>query len=70
MCDLCGIGPNSRQHGGDQTDLRFAGFFSADAIEAAVRQSGANLNDNGVSTQEGGDVDEDDANGEEDDDGT
>lgn len=36
MCQFCSVGPSS-QH--DSTDLRFAGFFSADAIEAAIRQA-------------------------------
>lgn len=70
MCEFCSIGPDSRQHGGDQTDLRFSGFFSPEAIEAAVRQSSVS---NGVSSaaRGGSDVDEDDdADGEEDDDGT
>jgi len=65
MCEFCSLGPNSsRQHGADRSDLRFAGFFSAEAIEAAVRQAQAssnNLNDNdhGVSEEGGGDEDDD-----------
>ena len=66
MCEFCNFGPTAsqQQHGGDQTDLRFAGFFSAEAIEAAVRQAEANVrnNNNGGNDEEIG--------GEEDDDGT
>ena len=46
MCQFCSVGP-SNQHGGDSTDLRFAGFFSADAIEAAIRQANRNRNHRG-----------------------
>mmetsp|Transcript_1409 Transcript_1409/g.2574 ORF Transcript_1409/g.2574 Transcript_1409/m.2574 type:complete len:81 (-) Transcript_1409:2143-2385(-) len=80
MCEFC-IGPPSaqqKQHGADEADLRFAGFFSAEAIEAAVRQAEANVrshdtnNDNDSddnNNEERGKKDDDDG-GEEEDDGT
>ena len=69
MCEFCSDGPtSSRQNNGDQTDLRFAGFFSADAIEAAVRQARINLDDIDDGASRSGSDDED--SGEEDDDGT
>ena len=79
MCEFCSLGPNSRQHGGDATDLRFAGFFSAEAIDSAVRQAEADRNssssssDNGVSNRPGGrdaGSDDEEVGEEEDDDGT
>ena len=62
MCEFCSEGPNSRQHGGDQNDLRFAGFFSAEAIEAAVQRSQAGRRGDASGTEGDG--------GEDDDDGT
>jgi len=47
MCEFCSIGPNNkqqRQHGNDSSDLRFAGFFSPEAIEAAIRQADSRKN--------------------------
>ena len=38
MCEFCS-GPNTLEHGRDQQDASFAGFFSSDAIDAAVRQA-------------------------------
>lgn len=38
MCEFCS-GPNNLEHGRDQQDASFAGFFSSDAIDAAVRQA-------------------------------
>ena len=70
MCEFCSIGPNSNQpHGRDESDLRFAGFFSADAIEAAVRQSSNSQVNNNNNAAEGGDEDGEGGE-EEDDDGT
>lgn len=70
MCEFCSFGPNSsRQHGGDSSDLRFAGFFTADAIEAAVRQASINANSNSDSNDGDGVSSEENA-GDEDDDGT
>ncbi len=40
MCQFCSVGPRQLQH--DSSDTRFAGFFSADAIEAAIRQANNN----------------------------
>ena len=70
MCEFCSDGPtSSRQNNGDSSDLRFAGFFSAEAIEAAVRQARINLDDiDDGASRSGSDDDED--GGEEDDDGT
>ena len=47
MCEFCSYGPNSssrKQHTGDQGDLRFAGFFSPQAIEIAIRSHRAAAN--------------------------
>ena len=41
MCEFCS-GPNNYEHGRDQQDASFAGFFSSDAIDAAVRQANKN----------------------------
>lgn len=39
MCEFCSFGPNSKKADRDSTNPVFSGFFSADAIEAAVRQA-------------------------------
>ena len=41
MCEFCSFGPNSgsRQNHGGEDDAFGMGFFSAEAIEAAVRQA-------------------------------
>ena len=39
MCEFCSFGPNPVDR--DSTHADFAGFFSAAAIEAAVRQANA-----------------------------
>ena len=39
MCEFCSFGPNSNKSDRDSTNPVFSGFFSADAIEAAVRQT-------------------------------
>jgi hypothetical protein len=39
MCEFCSLGPNSNKADRDSTNPVFSGFFSADAIEAAVRQA-------------------------------
>jgi hypothetical protein len=41
MCEFCSFGPNSTSDP-DSRHHQFAGFFSADAIEAAVRQAQQN----------------------------
>jgi hypothetical protein len=41
MCEF-GNNPNINNHDRDSTDPSFDGFFSAEAIEAAVRQASAN----------------------------
>jgi hypothetical protein len=38
MCEFCSFGPNTNLDP-DARVVEFAGFFSADAIEAAVRQA-------------------------------
>lgn len=40
MCEFCN-NPFQQRPDKDSTDLQFAGFFSAEAIEAAVRQANA-----------------------------
>lgn len=39
MCEFCSFGPNSKTQDRDQSNPSFSGFFSAEAIEAAVRQA-------------------------------
>lgn len=39
MCEFCSLGPNSNKADRDSTNPVFSGFFSADAIEAAVREA-------------------------------
>ena len=84
MCQFCSVGPRQLQH--DSSDTRFAGFFSADAIEAAIRQANNNRGRGGDSNNSanidggsvsrsgvdgGGDGEEEGGdNGEADDDGT
>lgn len=59
MCEFCSFGPTSGRQDRDATHTDFAGFFSAAAIEAAVKLA----NENGISI--------DDDEGEDDDtDGT
>ena len=67
MREFCCFGPNSsRKQEGDWSDLRSAGFFSSNAIEAAVRQASINVNSN--NNNDG--ISEEKNDGEEDDDGT
>lgn len=70
MCEFCSLGPNSNQHGRDESDLRFAGFFSAEAIEAAVRQAAANSSNSSDGADAGGGSGNGETAGEDDDDGT
>ena len=60
MCEFCSFGPNSTQHNGDQKDLRFAGFFSSEAIDAAVRKAMEGSNNNNDPSEKVGDGEEDD----------
>jgi hypothetical protein len=39
MCEFCSFGPNSDKTDRDSSNPVFSGFFSAAAIEAAVRQA-------------------------------
>ena len=36
MCEFCSFGPNTERHGRDANDSSFTGFFSPDAIQAAI----------------------------------
>lgn len=51
MCEFCSFGPSSSGADRDATNNDFAGFFSASAIEAAVRLA----NENGLSIDESDD---------------
>ena len=81
MCEFCSYGPNSshKQHTGDQDDLRFAGFFSPEAIEIAIRSShraeaSNNVNSSNNSNNNNNDIsrssDDEENDGEASDDGT
>lgn len=66
MCEFCSFGPNSNRQDRDASDpFNFGGFFSADAINEAVRlskqQQQQRRDDDGA---------KDEGNGEEEDDGT
>lgn len=67
MCEFCNLPGNNHIHGNDRQDLRFAGFFSADAICLVVEQSKKQRRDK--KKGRGGD-DDLQVEGEEDDDGT
>ena len=67
MCEFCSGNHNTLEHGRDQQDASFAGFFSSDAIDAAVRQ--ANINSRRSSKRNvsrSGDDDNEEEVGEED----
>ena len=67
MCEFCSLGPNDRLLGGrDRFDPNFSGFFSAAAIEDAVRQANATVNNR----NDNDDDDDGSGGGEEDEDGT
>lgn len=63
MCEFC-LNPNLRQGDRDALNPSFAGFFSPEAIEAAVRQANANRQ---PQQSQGEDITN---TGEDDDDGT
>ena len=67
MCEFCS-GPNNLEHGRDQQDASFAGFFSSDAIDAAVRQANINSSRSGSKrdVSRSGDDDNEEEVGEED----
>jgi hypothetical protein len=71
MCEFC-LDPNSSSssRGGNRDAFHsdFAGFFSADAIEAAVRQAAANVAASSSSSKKGRKGDNDDEQGNTDDD--
>ena len=76
MCEFCSYGPNSshKQHTGDQGDLRFAGFFSPEAIEIAIRRSHQAAVNNSSNSNNNNDIsrssDDEENDGEASDDGT
>ena len=50
MCELCFIGPKSKNiHGRDANDAEFAGFFSMHAITCTIIQSEKDGDDGGES---------------------
>jgi hypothetical protein len=53
MCEFCSFGPSSRRVDRDATNSEFQGFFSAAAIEAAVRLA----NENGLTQESDDDTD-------------
>lgn len=59
MCEFCSLGPNSNLVDRDSSDITFSGFFSADAIESAIRQSQANQDAHATSSEDIEDDDED-----------
>jgi hypothetical protein len=65
MCEFCSLGPNSN-HDPDSRNANFSGFFSADAIQAAVEQAAADKK----SKAKPNTSDKKEETGEEDDDGT
>jgi len=65
MCEFCS-GPNTLEHGRDQQDASFAGFFSSDAIDAAVRQANTSSRSSKRDVSRSGDDDNEEEIGEED----
>ena len=65
MCEFCSGNHNSLEHGRDQQDASFAGFFSSDAIDAAVRQANINRSSKRNVSRSGDDDNEEEV-GEED----
>ena len=64
MCEFCSLGPNSKSQDRDANDpFAFGGFFSADAINEAVRVSKQlkqqRKDDDGTSNEEEDDGGED-----------
>lgn len=60
MCEFC-LAPNSNNQDRDANHVDFAGFFSAAAIDAAVRQANANRQANSRhETSDGSDDEESD----------
>jgi hypothetical protein len=66
MCEFCSLSGSSRADR-DSTDARFRGFFTSEAIDAAVRKAAAasakkstKRSNNGVSSMENRDGDDDD----------
>ena len=66
MCEFCSFGPNSNNDDKDSRHFDFAGFFSADAINAAVAQAQRNNNNNNSNAAEDKDDDEADEDGDSD----
>lgn len=66
MCEFCSLSGSSRVDR-DSTDARFRGFFTSEAIDAAVRKAAAasaktskKRSNNGKSSTENDDGDDDD----------
>ena len=69
MCEFCSFGPNSNRQDRDASDpFNFGGFFSADAINEAVRLSKQQQQQ--LQQRRDGDGAKEEGDGEEDDDGT
>lgn len=66
MCEFCLYPNGNNSNDPDADHVDFAGFFSADAIEAAVRQANATREQ----SHDGGDDDASGEQEEDDDDGT
>ena len=60
MCEFCSFGPNNNTIDRDSTHIDFAGFFSVDAINAAVAQAQAAAHRPGDDPQQQDDESKDD----------
>jgi hypothetical protein len=70
MCEFCSFGPNSNRQDRDASDpFNFGGFFSADAINEAVRLSKQQQQQQQQQRRDD-DGAKEEGDGEEDDDGT
>ena len=67
MCEFCNNPLSNKQNDKDARHVEFAGFFSSDAIDAAIRQTAAAAT---KSRQDASASDDDDAASDEDSDGT
>ena len=60
MCEFCSFGPNSNNiHGRDTSNPSFAGFFSSDAIEAAIQKVSISSKKNASNSNNDDDDDDD-----------
>lgn len=60
MCEFCLYPNGNNSSDPDAEHIDFAGFFSADAIEAAVRQANANRGQQDTTDDESTEEDDDD----------